>query len=87
VTLSTGQLAFALAEGGWAGLQRPAAAWAVAGIAVTFVLNLGTSFFLALAVALRARDVPRRNRLRLFSAIARRLVSHPGEFLWPTSRA
>ena len=83
VTLSTGQLALALAQGGVAGLARPQALLAIAGIGVTFVLNLGTSFSLALAVAVRAREVPRRDRVRLMAAIARRFLRHPFEFIWP----
>jgi site-specific recombinase len=86
VTLSTGQLALALAESGMAGLHRPQALLAIAGIGVTFVLNLGTSFSLALAVAVRAREIRRRDRWGLFLAIAGRLARHPFEFIWPPGR-
>jgi site-specific recombinase len=83
VTLATGQLAFAIAEGGTVNLSRPEVGWAAAGIALTFVLNLGTSFFLALTVALRARQVPQRDRWALVRAIAQHFFRHPRAFFWP----
>ncbi len=83
VTLSTGTLALALAAGDWAGVRDPAALAAMAGIAIIFVLNLSVSFLLALMVAFRAREVPRRDRLSLLSAIARGFLRHPGQFLLP----
>jgi site-specific recombinase len=86
VTLSTGQLALALAQEGWPGLRRPDALAAMAGIGVIFVLNLATSFSLALAVAVRAREIRRRDRWGLFLAIARRFARHPLEFVWPPAR-
>ena len=86
VTLSTGSLALALAAGDWAGLREPPALAAMAGIAVIFVLNLSVSFLLALTVALRAREVPRRARWALLGAILRRFLRHPGEFLLPPRR-
>jgi site-specific recombinase len=55
----------------------------VAGIAVTGVLNLGVSFFLAFNVALRSRKVPTAGRSRIYRAIRRRLGSKPLSFLWP----
>jgi site-specific recombinase len=83
VTLSTGQLAFALSSLGPEALGRPDTLSAVVGIGIIFSLNLGVSFFLALAVALRAREVPRRDRWSLFSVIARHFVRHPLQFLLP----
>jgi site-specific recombinase len=81
VTLSTGTLALALATGDF--VLPPGAPAAMLGIAIIFVLNLGVSFGLALAVALRARQVPRRARWALFLAIARRFFRRPQEFLLP----
>ncbi|HEY0706363.1 MAG TPA: gliding motility protein, partial [Polyangia bacterium] len=83
VTLATGQLAFAIAEGGMVNLSRPEVGWAAVGIALTFVFNLGTSFFLALTVALRARQVPRRDRWALVRAIGLHFLRHPRDFFWP----
>jgi site-specific recombinase len=82
VTLSTGALTLAVhalgAEAGALGLLP-----AVAGIAVIGVLNFGVSFALALAVALRAREVQRSDRLRLLRAVFSRFVKRPIEFVFP----
>jgi site-specific recombinase len=59
----------------------------VAGIAVTGVLNVGVSFWLALRVALRARGVQGVDRRRITAAILRRLARAPGSFLWPPRTA
>ncbi len=61
----------------------PAFWWCVAGIAVTGVLNLGVSFFLAFTVALRSRNVPTAGRARIYRAIRRRLWTQPRSFVWP----
>jgi len=45
--------------------------------------DFGVSFALALAVALRARDVTGRERLGLAVAVARRFVRHPLELFLP----
>jgi site-specific recombinase len=82
VTLSTGSLALALASFDF--VSAPTAA-AIAGIACIFAVNLSVSFALALTVALRARRVPRRDRWALFSAILRRFLRRPGQFLLPPS--
>jgi site-specific recombinase len=83
VTLSSGTLALALARDGMRVIDHPGALAAIAGIGVIFVLNLSVSFFLALTVALRAKEVPRRDRWALASAIARRFVQRPLEFVIP----
>jgi site-specific recombinase len=83
VTLSSGTLALALAEQSAPSLRSPAALAAIGGIGIIFVLNLGVSFFLAMTVALRAKEVPRRDRWALLRAIVRRFVQRPGEFLFP----
>jgi site-specific recombinase len=83
VTLSSGTLALSLAEENAPPLTDPAALAAIAGIGIIFVLNLSVSFFLALTVALRAKEVPRRDRWALMSAIARRFLQRPTEFVFP----
>jgi site-specific recombinase len=79
VTFSTGLLALSVAA------QPPGLRpflLAVAGIAAIGVLNLAVSFALALAVALRARDV--HHALRdLAGAVLIRLRVAPREFFWP----
>ncbi|MDT7837724.1 site-specific recombinase [Aquabacterium sp. OR-4] len=87
VTLSTGQLAAAASTLGWATLQQPAFWWCVAGLAATGVLNLGVSFALALAVALRSRGIGGLDRRRIVGAILRRLRQAPRSFVLPARTA
>ncbi len=82
VTLSTGTLALSAFAVG-VGNMSTAYLWALGGIATMFVLNLGVSFNLALAIALRARAVNSHDRMELASALLRRFLRHPGEFLLP----
>jgi site-specific recombinase len=81
VTLSSGTLAVALASLDF--VPTRAALPAIAGIAITFVLNLSVSFACAATVAMRAKEVPRRDRWALAVAIARHFLRRPHEFLLP----
>ncbi|MFM9916295.1 MAG: site-specific recombinase [Rhizobacter sp.] len=83
VTLSTGQLAAAAAAQGLSVLQHGAFWWCVAGIAVTGLLNLTVSFFLAFKVAIRSRGIRLADRSRIRKAIFRRVRSHPVSFVLP----
>jgi site-specific recombinase len=83
VTLATGQLAAALGAMDTGLLQQPAFWWCVAGIAVTGVLNVTVSFYLAFKVALRSRGVRVQDRLRIRTALWRRLRTQPLSFLRP----
>jgi len=83
VTLATGQLAAALGALGWGLLAEPGFWWCVAGIAVTGVLNVGVSFWLAFKVALRSRGVRVADRSRITRAIGQRLLAQPLSFLRP----
>lgn len=83
VTLSTGQVAFAACAIGTA--FDPRVGWALGGVALMFVLNLGVSFSLALWVATRARNVGAREKRALAKAVLKRLARRPQEFVLPTS--
>ena len=83
VTLSTGQLGAALGALGWSLLAQPAFWWCVGGIALTGVLNVGVSFWLAFKVAMRSRGVRVHDRSRIGQALRRRLAKHPLSFIWP----
>ena len=83
VTLSTGQLAAAAGALGWDVLRHPEFWWCVAAIAVTGVLNLGVSFWLAFKVALRSRGIRLRERERIAAAIRARLRHAPLSFVLP----
>ena len=83
VTLSTGQLSAALGALGPELLRQPAFWWCVAGIAVTGVLNVGVSFWLAFRTALRSQGIDVRERTELQRAIRRRFWRQPLSFLCP----
>jgi site-specific recombinase len=83
VTLSTGTLALGITSRGTEVLGRGALILSAMGIAVTFVMNLGVSFYLALLMALRAQDVSRSDYYALFRALWRRFRASPREFFFP----
>lgn len=83
VTLSTGQLAAAVGALGWGVLSTGAFWWCVAGLAVTGVLNVGVSFWLAFKVALRSRGIVVQEQSRIHAAIRQRLFTRPLDFLLP----
>ena len=84
VTLSTGQLAAAVGTLGWQILAQREFWWCAAGLVVTGLLNLGVSFALALAVAVRSRGITLLDQRRLNGALWRRLRQAPRSFLLPT---
>jgi site-specific recombinase len=83
VTLSTGTMALGIASRGPEILGRGALLWAGLGIAVTFVLNLSVSFYLALRLALRAQDVSRRDHLEILRNLWRQFRATPRDFFFP----
>jgi site-specific recombinase len=86
VTLSTGTLALAAARFGTSSFGHDWFYYAIAGIGVTFVLNLGVSFSIASFVALRAYDVPAREQFMLLRYLLRQIVRSPVRFLFPVER-
>lgn len=83
ITLSSGSLTFAISsvgvdEVGWGAVVK---AWI--GIGFIGLMNFGVSFALAMLVALRARDVPRGERLTLPFAVLRYFFKHPIQFFYP----
>jgi len=83
VTLSTGTLALGVTSRGLEVLGAGGLVWALLGVAVTFVMNLGVSFYLALLLALRAQDVSRSDYLDLLHTLWRRFRASPREFFVP----
>ncbi len=83
VTLSTGTLALAAARFGTSSFRHGWFYYAVAGIAVTFILNLSVSFAIASIVALRAYDIPRREQLKIAGYIVRDFFQSPLAFVVP----
>jgi site-specific recombinase len=82
VTLSTGSLVLAGAATPhfW---QEHAFWWAVGGLGIIGLMNFAVSFSLALAVAVRARRVPKGTLGRLARALLARVRRSPGEFVLP----
>jgi site-specific recombinase len=83
VTLSTGTLALGVTSRGPEVLGHGVLLWAALGIAVTFVLNLGVSFYLALRLALRAQDVSPQDHLAILRTLWRHFRASPAEFFFP----
>lgn len=83
VTLSTGQIGVAGAALGWEVLHQPAFWWAVAMIPLNGAINVAVSFYLAFRLALRAHNVGRVNRSRIYRALRARLRSAPLSFFVP----
>jgi site-specific recombinase len=87
VTLSTGTLALAAASFGREWMYKGWFIHTVLGIAVTFVLNLGVSFSIGAAVAMKAYGVPRRDQLRLMRYTALSFLKSPRRFIFPPPEA
>lgn len=87
VTLSSGLFGAACASLGPAVVNDPAFWWALAGIAVNGVLNVGVSFYLAYRLALRARGIQVKERRAIYTSIARRLWRRPWTFILPPRHA
>ncbi len=83
VTLTTGTLALAASRYGTKWFGRGWLYWAIAGIGVTFVLNLTVSFSIAAYVALRAYDVPRSEQWELVKFLAKEVLRSPLKFVAP----
>ena len=83
VTLNTGMVALAAAQFGLSAFKEGWLYYAVAGVAVTFVLNLSVSFAIASIVALRAYNVPRREQVEIFQYIFKQFLHSPMDFIFP----
>jgi site-specific recombinase len=70
---------------GVAVIGKGALIMAALGIACTFVLNLTTSFYLALRLALRAQDVSGRDHRHLVRALWLHFLQSPRDFFIPPS--
>ena len=75
--------ALAAAQFGVDAFQQSWLYLAAAGVAVTFVLNLGVSFSIASIVALRAYSVPRSEQIQIFTFIFKEFVRSPRDFIFP----
>ncbi len=83
VTLQAASLALAAASlFGSPEFQWGDVAWGAAAILAIAACNLGVSFALALRTAMRARDLGRAERARLWAAIRTAFAASPRRFLW-----
>jgi site-specific recombinase len=87
VTLSTASLTLAGASVGPLAVVQPAFREAVVGIMLIGLLNFSVSFALALAVAVRARNVPFSAVVGLLGAVIVRFVRYPMSFFYPPKGA
>jgi site-specific recombinase len=85
VTLSTGALTLAIRGLGPDGVPTSSIGAAALGIAIIGSLNFGVSFVLALAVALRARQVERSDRFKLLLSVIITALRSPLQFVLPPS--
>ncbi len=83
VTLSTGTLALAAARFGSSAFGHDWFYPAVAGLGMTFVLNLGVSFSIAYITALRAYNVLHEERLTILKYLLRQVLHSPLRFILP----
>jgi len=83
VTLSTGTLALAAARYGTSSFGHGWLWYAVAGIGITFVLNLGVSFSIASLVALRAYEVPWEEQRQILKFLVQEVIDAPLSFVFP----
>ncbi|QDE71365.1 gliding motility protein [Myxococcus xanthus] len=83
VTFVLGSLSLAGTALGPGAVLQPEFLAALAGMALTGLINFWVSFSLALGVAVRARDVPTREALPFLRAVLAHLVKHPRSFLLP----
>jgi site-specific recombinase len=86
VTLSAGSIGVALGVLGPTTLRSGELWWAVAGVASMAVLNVAVSFALALQMALRSRDLRRKDVRPLMRVVWRRIVRRPIDLVWPMRR-
>ena len=86
VTLSTGTLSLGITSRGPEVLGRGVLIWAGIGIAVTFVMNLGVSFYLALRLAIRAQDISASENHQILRTLWQRFWAAPRDFFLPPAR-
>lgn len=87
ITLSAGTLTAAVTSLGWHTLLSSQFWLAAAGIALIGILNVGIAFSCALALAMRARNVPARVRRMVLRMVWRRFSAEPLAFVVPMEGA
>lgn len=83
VTLNTGMLALSAARYGVESFGHNWFYFAVAGIGMTFILNLGVSFAIASVTALQAYNVRHEERVKILRYLLKQVIRHPLRFVLP----
>ncbi|WP_158752382.1 hypothetical protein [Acidobacterium sp. S8] len=83
VTLNTGMLALAAARYGVSSFGHHWFYYAVAGIGMTFILNLSVSFGIASITALRAYNVRHEERVKILKYLIGQVLHSPLRFILP----
>ncbi len=86
VTLNTGMFALAASRYGVASFGHNWFYFAVAGIGITFVLNLGTSFAIASVTALEAYNVRHDERVKILKYLLTQVFRSPLRFIFPIEK-
>lgn len=86
VTLNTGMLALSAARYGVDSFGHHWFYFAVAGIAITFVFNLGVSFAIASVTALRAYNVRHDERVSILKYLMKQVLHSPLRFVLPIDK-
>jgi site-specific recombinase len=86
VTLNTGMLALSAARYGVSSFGHHWFYFAVSGIGMTFVLNLGVSFAIASVTALRAYNVPHDERVKILKYLVKQAFRTPLRFILPIEK-
>jgi site-specific recombinase len=83
VTLSSGTLTLGTSSLGLAAVGKGKLLLAWLGIAFTFVMNLGVSFYLALRLALSSQDVSHADKAQMRRALWRHFLECPRDYFFP----
>jgi site-specific recombinase len=86
VTLNTGMLALSAARYGVASFGHHWFYFAVAGIGITFILNLGVSFAIASVTALQAYNVRHGERVKILRYLLGQVFHSPLRFIVPVEK-
>jgi site-specific recombinase len=86
VTLNTGMLALSAARYGVGSFGHYWFYFAVSGIGITFVLNLGVSFAIASVTALRAYNVHHDERMKILKYLLKQALRNPLPFILPIDK-
>ena len=86
VTLNTGMFALAASRYGVASFGHNWFYFAVAGIGITFVLNLSTSFAIASVTALEAYNVRHDERVKILKYLLTQVFRSPLRFIFPIEK-